>query len=183
MKPQLLLFLMLIVSGAAIAQTDKGKFFIGGGVSGTSVYTGKLMQFSFSLQPVFGAFVVKNFAIGGQYTFAVSSRNDRKGTNYATSIGPIFKYYVGKKAVKGFIQAAGGYAVSTAIRNGNVTSINGFYAGGQIGVSYFFNEHIGMETYYGLSTSGFKKYLPSVRSGVGIGFFLLLNKKKQEAPL
>lgn len=178
-----ILFLAMALSISAFAQTDKGKFFIGGGVNGNSIYTGKLTRFSFTLQPVFGVFVVKNFALGGRYSFGISSRNDRKGTTYNTSIGPILKYYVGKKAVKGFLSASGGYSVNTFIRSGEVSNKNGFYGGGSIGVAYFFNEHIAMETSYGLSTAGFEGDLPSVTSGVGIGFFLLLNKKKQEQPL
>ena len=58
---------------------------------------------------MFGIFVVKGFAVGGMYSFTIgglrsydaSTKSYGSVTNSLHLVGPFFKYYLGKKALKG----------------------------------------------------------------------------------
>lgn len=182
--PLLFLFLTNFLS----AQTEKGKQLIGGSADVSMSFQGTTSTFFMSFNPTFAIFAVNNFAIGGRYSFGINSRRAydethkeyRSITTFTTAIGPLAKFYFGKKQMKGFISANGSYLVSTTLRKGNVSNSNGFAAGGGIGMAYFFNEHIGLETAFYVQASGYKGVLPTTRGGISIGIFALLDKKKRD---
>ena len=179
-------FLLLFVS--AFSQTDKGKLLIGGNADMSLSFQSTTRNFNLSINPTFGVFAIKNFLIGGRYSFGVASRrafnNDkneyRTVTSFTTGIGPIAKYYFGKKQLKGFLAANASYLVFTQLTKGNVANKNGFSAGGSVGMAYFFNEHVALETAFYVTASGYEGDFPTTRGGISVGIFTLLDKKKSE---
>lgn len=173
------------------AQVEKGRYFVGGSVDISSAYTGRNSSFNMSLTPQFAAFVVKGLAIGGRYSFGISSsRNYDTGkkeyvsvTTFSSGIGPLIKYYPGKKALKGLISANVNYLTSTTLRKNNVSGNTGFSATGLVGIAYFLNPHLAIESGIYYSATSFAKQLTTTRVGFSVGFFAFLNNKKPEKPL
>jgi hypothetical protein len=175
------------------AQTEKGKMIIGGNADISESIQSTTTTFNFSLAPSFGAFLVNNFAIGGVYSFTTGSSsvlnsNDTRTTTttFTTLVGPFLKYYIGKKAMKPFISANGGYSVYTRIRStsgstsSSLTNYDGFSTGGSVGIAYFLNPHLSLESALYLQASGYQTQIPSQRFGFSLGLYAFLDKKKPE---
>ena len=103
---------LLTVVTMTYAQTDKGRLIAGGSVNISESVQGTTTTFNLALQPTFGAFVINNLAIGGTYSFSVGSSRTFNATTDVhsttttinTLVGPLVKYYFGKKAMKPFIK-------------------------------------------------------------------------------
>lgn len=185
---------LVICAPALFAQIERGMFLIGGAADMSGSYTGDKkartdnFRFNFSLSPSVSYFVVKGFAVGGRYTFGLSTSREfyKDKDKYLTpmtvntSIGPLLRYYLGKKRVKGVGAFSASYVVSTRIFDGGVTNRNGFNVLGSLGAAFFFNPHLSLETAFYLSGSGYKGDLPTTRMGLSIGLFAFLDKKKLE---
>jgi hypothetical protein len=191
-----ILFTSLLAQVSALpAQTEKGMFIIGGSANISDAIQSTSNTFSLGLQPSFGAFVIRNFAIGGTYSFTVSSAKTvnastdvrSTSTTFNTLVGPFLKYYIGKKTMKPFVSANGGYSVYTQIRSnstpGNTASItnyDGFQMGASAGIAYFFNPHVALETALYVTTSVYQTQIPTTRFGLSLGLYTFLDKKKAE---
>lgn len=177
------------------AQTQKGMYIIGGSTNISESIQSTTNAFSFSLAPSFGAFVVNNFGIGGSYSLSVGSSRSLNTSNDITSttttlttlVGTFMKYYIGKKTMKPFISANGGYSVYTQIRSNNapgstagLTNYDGFSMGASAGIAYFFNPHISLESALYITTSGYQTQFPTTRFGFSLGLYAFLDKKKAE---
>lgn len=181
-------FSLLFVSVAVCGQVEKGMTAVGGAADMSLSFQADVRNFNLIISPTLAAFVVKGLAIGGRYSFGVTSRRAfdvsnneyRSATTFVTGIGPVAKYYIGKKPLKGLVSANGSYMVSTRLTKGNVDNKNGFSAGGAIGMAYFFNPHVGLETAFYVQASGYEGDYPVTRGGISVGFFTFLDKKKKE---
>jgi hypothetical protein len=188
MKNTLTITLIVFLSIAAQAQVERGRYLLGGNVDISSAYQGRNSGFNMSLTPSFGAFVVKGFAIGVRYSFGISSSktwSDSRAeyvsvTSFTSGIGPLFRYYIGKKPLKGLISANVNYLTSVTLRKNNVSGTNGFSATGLVGMGYFFNPHLSLDCGLYVSGVSFVKQLPVTRIGFSIGLFAFLDKKKKE---
>lgn len=185
------IFFLVFVSSISFAQTERGRFLVGGGVDISTTRQSDVTRFNMNINPTFGVFVVKNFAVGARYSFGVSNVRsfDNKAnkyvaiTSFTTAVGPNLKYYFGKKALKGFVGANAGYVVFTQLNRGNVFNYNGFTAGGNVGMAYFLNKHIALESGMYFTAAGYEGEFPTTRIGFSVGLFVFLNKKKQELSL
>src|SRR5688572_1624888 len=106
MKKVLLTSLIVfLITLCAQAQVERGKYLVGGNADMSTSYQGKNSGFNLSLSPSFGIFVVKGFALGARYSFGISSSktfsNTRQEyvvvTTFNSGIGPLVRYYFGKK--------------------------------------------------------------------------------------
>jgi hypothetical protein len=173
------------------AQVEKGRYFVGGSVDISAAYTGKNSSFNMSLTPQFAAFVVKGLAIGGRYSFGISSARNFDNakqeyvsvTTFSSGIGPLIKYYPGKKPLKGLISVNANYLTSTTLRKNNVSGTAGFNFTGLVGIAYFLNNHLGIESGIYYTATSFAKQLTTTRIGFSVGIFAFLNNKKPEKPL
>lgn len=190
MKKAFLLF-FVFVSICSFAQVEKGKYLVGGSADLSLSFQGKNNSFNMSLTPQFGAFVVRGLAIGGRYSFGISSThnydfNKKEYVNTSTftsGIGPLIRYYIGKKPLKGVITASANYLTSTTLRKNSVSGTSGFNATGSVGIAYFFNPLLSLETAFYVTATGYEKQLPVTRGGFSVGFFFFLDNKKKEKPL
>ena len=186
------LFLCLVLTSASLsAQVEKGKYFVGGAADISGSYTGKNSTFNMSLSPQFAVFVVNGFAIGGRYSFGVGSTHNYdfskheyvNTTTFSSGIGPVVRYYIGKKPLKGLVSANANYLTTTTLRKSSVSGNTGFNAMGLVGIAYFFNEHIGLEAGLYYQGTWMAKLLTTSRMGFSVGFSVFLNNKKKEKPL
>ena len=186
---------LLLGVNVLFAQTEKGMFYIGGSTNISESIQNTSSTFSLGLQPTFGAFVIRNFVVGGTYSFSVSSAKSLNATTdvrsttstFTTLVGPLLKYYFGKKTMKPFISANGGYSVYTQLRSNNspgsttsITNYDGFQMGASAGIAYFFNPHIALESALYVTTSGYQTQIPTTRFGFSLGLYVFLDKKKTE---
>jgi hypothetical protein len=101
-------------------------------------------------------------------------------------VGPNFKYYLGKKALKGVASFSPAYTVSTSFKKSSPTattsinSLDGFALTGLVGMAYFFNQHLSLETGMYITATGYQTQLPTTRIGFSLGLFAFLDKKKPE---
>ena len=182
------MLLLIGVAATASAQIEKGRYTVGGSADLSMTYNDRNTTFNLAFSPQFGVFVVRGFVVGGRYSFAVGSssvfsqakQTYTVTTTFTTNIGPVLKYYYGKKPLKGVASANGGYSVQTVLRSKDITNINGFTVGGSLGMAYFFNPHISLETAFYVNASGYETKLPTSRMGFSVGLFAFLDKKKPE---
>lgn len=187
-----LIAILLVVAGYTVsAQVEKGRYFVGGSVDISAAYTGKNSTFNMAISPQFAAFVVKGLAIGGRYSFGInSSRNFdtykkeyTSTTTFSSGIGPVIRYYPGKKALKGLITLNANYLTSTTLRKSSVSGNTGFNFTGLVGIAYFLNPHLSIESGLYYTATSFAKQLTTTRIGFSVGIFTFLNNKKAEKPL
>ena len=184
----ILLIFFCGLSTIAFSQAEKGQILIGGNADMSLSFQSDVRSFNLLISPAFGVFAVKHLVIGGRYSFGVTSRRAfntdkqeyRSVTGFTTGIGPLVKYYFGKKQLKGFVSANAAYQVFTQLTKGNVANKNGFTAGGALGMAYFFNAHVGLETAFYVNASGYEGDFPVTRGGFSVGIFTVLDKKKSE---
>ena len=177
---------LLLFFQAATAQTEQGRYLIGGNADLSETYSGRNSNFNFSMSPSFAVFAVKNFAIGGKYavtigdatTFDASTNSYSSIFSLTTLVGPYLKYYIGKKPVKGVAAFIGGYSIYTQIGGTSILNLNGFALQGSMGLAYFFNRYISIETSMYVNSAGYETVLPSTRIGFSVGLFGFLDKKK-----
>ncbi len=93
---------------AANAQTEKGKFIVGGqvGFSTEKIQDTDLKENSFSLMPQVGYFITDNFAIGTGVGYEWSKKEavGVETVNDAFKVAPFGRYYMGEGPVKFFGQ-------------------------------------------------------------------------------
>jgi hypothetical protein len=186
---------LLAVVSLLPAQTEKGMYSIGGSTNISEAIQSTTNTFSLALSPSFGVFVIRNFAVGGTYSFSVGSTrtlntsNDvhTTTTSFTTLVGPFLKYYIGKKTMKPFVSANGGYSVYTSIRStsssgsiASLTNYDGAQWGGSAGIAYFFNPHVSLESALYITTSAYQTQIPTTRFGFSLGLYAFLDKKKTE---
>lgn len=188
MKPFLTILLAVIAMNLS-AQTEKGKFLVGGSGDVSISFTGKNNSFNMSLSPQFSVFVVKGFAIGARYSFGInatktysySKQEYVSVSTFSSGIGPILRGYIGKKPLKAVLAAGANYLTSTTLRKNDITGASGYNATGFVGAAYFFNPHTSVEFGVYVTNTGYQKQLPTTRGGFSVGLFVFMDNKKREA--
>ncbi len=181
------LFLSLFLT-SAYPQVEKGRYLIGGNADISTAFQNKTSRFNLSLSPAFGVFVIKGFAIGARYSFGVSSvrtfNTNRQEyvatTTFNSGVGPLARYYFGKKQLKGLVAANVNYLTTVTLRRNNVSGTSGYSATGFLGMAHFFNPHLALECGLYVTGVGYLKQLPTTRIGFSVGLFAFLDKKKKE---
>jgi hypothetical protein len=171
MMRKILLSLAILLSVAALAQTEKGSVLAGGGLA---LKTGEnSSQFSFT--PTVGIFAANNFVLGGTLKIDNSKRGEVK-----TSVvggGPFARYYFGKTSTKPFVVTEFNFVSSTSkAPNTEDIKTNGtdFLFG--MGFAAFVNETVAVE---GISGYSYSKYKDADGSGgftLRFGFGLYFNR-------
>jgi hypothetical protein len=149
--------------------------------TGTNTYT-------FSVGPQIGVFVTPNLAVGGTLSYSLNTNHVNSSslsttglpsgsstttTTSTVSLGPFMRYYFAGVPVKNWfyfqINGAAGTgtgtnsgtsysSTTTASTNGNISNIFNWNAGGSLGMTHFFNPHIGMDFGLGYNYSHAHNY-------------------------
>lgn len=159
MKKNLFILVALImVAASATAQTEQGKWMVGGSLGvtfgntkaqydGTKLYETK--QFSTQLDPHVGYFVTDGLAVGlgiGLTSSTEKYDSDNKDTQNALLVGPFARYYT---PVGLFMEASVGLGSVNIIEQyeGEKDEYKSGVFGWSVGVGYaiFINEHVSLE--------------------------------------
>ena len=163
MKRIYFISLLWFVWATTFAQTERGKFAVSGRSSIDFIYSntkfkGSSIQgseatgetYNFNIAPGLGYFVVNDFGISLQTSYAISNGNtDSQMSQFSVLPGVIYYVPTGS-IVRPFVQAGGGYVnISTKIplsSGGKATNwFNGYMLAGGVGVAFFVRENISIE--------------------------------------
>jgi Outer membrane protein beta-barrel domain len=152
MKRVTLYLACVLFSAAAVAQTDKGDWLVGGNMT---INTAKNNS-DFTLQPAAGYFFGKNFAAGAQLTLSFGKVYDTKTTTFG--VGPFARYYFNltDPHFKPLLQADFSI-LSQKIKESGTTfnnTVTTFFIGG--GAAYFINRNVALEGLAGYNNSKYE---------------------------
>ncbi|RDC55715.1 porin family protein [Pedobacter chinensis] len=154
-----LLLSLVAVAGlvyGAQAQTEKGKFILGGnvGFNSTKVETAAKSDVSFSIVPSVGYFVDNNFAIGTGVGYTYDKQVSENQLNQAFVVAPFGRYYVGLSDQFKFF---GQLSVPMAFGNNKVVD-----AQGNVGAKFASTTSIGVNVAPGFA------FFPTKRIGIEV---------------
>jgi hypothetical protein len=135
---------------AANAQTEKGKFIVGGqvGFSTEKIQDTKIKENSFSIMPQVGYFVADNFAIGTGIGYEWSKKETglAEEVNSAFKVAPYGRYYMGEGPIKFFGQLSAPMSWGNVEVNDVKThKVNNYGVELAPGFAYFPTSKIGIE--------------------------------------
>lgn len=190
---------LVCISLLSQAQTEKGKFIMGGSSSfdfssskskwktdNADGEDGKSSTMEFS--PQVGYFVIDNLALGVELPVNISSQTDEDDDKFTTTtiaVAPFARIYFGEGKAKPYLQGAVGvgnvkmkYDVSG--QSSEDTSAGMFLYQAGAGVGVFFNEYVGLDFGLGYTSvtmtpegdSDFKNISSGI--GINIGFTISL---------
>ncbi len=173
-KKLILITVTIVYACLCTAQTQKGKWIVGGGIgfssmSTTDKYNGSnISETTITLSPAFKYFVVKNLAIGAALSYlSISETGSSNGSIY--EFNPLIRYYfvpLGRNGSKLFAEAS--YTFGNSNSGDYDAHISGY--GIKSGPAVFLNEHTAIEFtlgYFSQTQVG----LPTQNSiAMGVGF-------------
>lgn len=169
-----ILTLVLFISIAANAQTDKGDWLVGGNIG---FRTNKNSN-EFNLSPNAGYFFAKNFAAGANLQMVF----EKVGTIRSSDIGlgPFARYYFGSSNFRPFATTHINYLISSTKVNGIKTSTNGMNWLLGMGAAAFINQNVAFETIAGYNYTKFSGASSNTGFSLNFGFQVYINKSKME---
>lgn len=157
-----LIITLILTSALATAQTEKGRFLVGGslGFKSTKINYDQgsdYESFGYNISPVVSYFIVDELAVGMSvpYGYDKSTSNNRETVSNTISFGPSLRYYIpfGKSAIFPTVSYSFGKLttegpvfdpLSGSVQERVVESnINTLILGA--GYTYFLNKNIGLE--------------------------------------
>jgi len=156
---------------AALAQTEKGNWMMGGSLALDIVSENSTISFD----PTVGVFIVNNFALGLNIDLGYAKLGDNKASNFG--IGPFARYYFGSTTIRPFLHGDINYAtqkLNTSTSDNTESGVSYLLAGG---IAAFLNRTVAIET-----IAGYKHTKLSDSEGDGgfslrIGFQIYLNPR------
>ncbi len=176
------LFILLCWPVYLWAQTERGNMLAGGSSELTLTAQGKERVFRLSALPSFGYFVFNNFLAGASYSLTLTNSKENKSFSVTSGFSPFFRYYVGKKQLRGMFHLGAGYSGTVYANDGNTGSRDRFNSRVAAGVVYFFTPYLGMETTLGWNLQASKGDLPSSRIGFQLGLQVYIARQKKLKP-
>ena len=160
------LSLLFVLSNSAMAQTEKGKYSVGGSFSFSTSDSGGDFgkDYSLYIAPRFGYFIKNNFEIGAGLD--LSWNMDSKGVGGPLSIAPFAKYYFGEENIKPFVSS--GYGID--LRGSSTGALNV-----SPGIALFLNDYVAIEmalTYQNIHNYGRGSSKNSLDLNAGFKIFL-----------
>ena len=153
-------------------QTEKGDWIVGGRIDLNTSKNNTHVGFS----PNAGVFVIKNFAVGGNFLIDYTKSGDAKSTDFG--IGPFLRYYFTDAKARPLLHASVNYLSSKFKSPAVSTTNNGINILAAGGVAVFINENVAIEVLAGYSRTKYKDFDASGGFNLGIGFQVYLNKKQ-----
>ncbi len=151
--PLLFSALFLALTGTVFAQTEKGRWLVGGGGTGYfDTSNDNFKQTFVLLAPGAGYFVANNVTIGASLPLLHFRSKGGGFEGHSTTAGftPFARFYFGKANVKPYLQGQFGFLTSTSKSSGSFgtpssSSSGTFTYGGAAGLAFFLNEHSSLD--------------------------------------
>lgn len=171
MKKLYLYALLMCCCNAAMSQTEKGTWLIGGNFNlNTSDNTT-----SIGINPTAGYFVINNLAVGGTMMLEFEKFGENKTTTFG--IGPLARYYFGARSVKPFVDGELNF-VSQKLKVANVTNTeNGINYFLGMGLAMFLNQNVALEVLAGYDHTKLKDRKGDGGFAMRAGFQVYLHPK------
>jgi hypothetical protein len=165
------LFALILMAGAATAQTETGSWLVGGNVN---LNTAK-NNTNIGVSPMIGYFFAENFAAGANISLDYSKYEVSTGEGRSTTfgLGPFARYYFGSSNTRPLLHGSWSFisekdklkiyspaSETTSTRNGSQ-----FFIGG--GLAGFINRNVALEALAGYNHFKYR------HAGEGSGGFLL----------
>ena len=174
MKQYLLMSgLLVILSYSASAQTEKEDWMVGGNFTINTAENNTRVE----LRPSAGYFILRNFAVGGNFLFSFSRIGEKKET--AFGIGPFARLYFTSNVFRPFLHGDFSFNTSTTrTPNGPKYNAHGtsFLLG--VGGAYFINDNVALEATTGYSNTKTNGTEASGGFALRVGFQVYLNKNQ-----
>lgn len=199
MKSKALLTALLVsLTSIVFAQTEQGKLMVSGRTSLDFAYSktkmggssipdnGEVSQdsYNFSLMPALGYFVIDDFAVTLQTSYAINNGKTDNQMSQLTLMPGVIYYIPTGSIVRPFVELGGGYAnisTKTPLTSGGkaTNSFNGYTIGGGVGAAFFIKENIAIELsgqYASVRTkfsgdSSIKMNISGFSGGIGFSLF------------
>ncbi|WP_282037573.1 outer membrane beta-barrel protein [Saccharicrinis aurantiacus] len=152
MKNAVIILLLSVISLSSYAQTQKGKYYVGGSsdlsfvsqkmdykYDGDSMLDEKVSTSSFKISPSVGYFAADNFLIKLSMDYEISKVEDEKTSTFI--IGPEATYYLSDSNIKPYLSAAIGWG-NTQQDDLSVPA-TAYTLGG--GVAFFLSEYASLD--------------------------------------
>lgn len=160
--------LCLFFSATSQAQTSKGSWLVGGGITFTSSKTGDYKQTDFTITPAAGYFFANNFAAGAGIGFA-SSKAEGEDAATLFSFNPFLRYYFVDLGPKAKLFGNGTFGFGSAKISGESQSFTNWEI--SAGPAIFLNQHVAMEIALAYGSTKFKDADDATNSfGAKVGF-------------
>lgn len=168
------LFVLLSMSFAATAQTEKGSWMVGGNVGLNTAENDTRITFS----PSGGYFFFNNFAAGANLTLDYSKIGTSKTT--AWGLGPFTRYYIGTMNVRPFAHADVSFQSNKTANNSGSNTYNStqYFLGG--GIAAFINRNVAIEGLLGYKHTAIQNLNGSGGFNMRIGFQVYLSREQVE---
>ncbi len=188
MKKLLLSVAALLVSAVALAQTEQGKFVIGGSSDLSFISTssevdgndaGDSSEFEFSVDG--GYFVIDNLAVGLGVDLAFGKEEEpgfeeEKSTTFL--VGPFARYYFLEDKIRPFAQGSVAFGKNKTEAGSNEFKSDAFAFGFDAGVAIFLNDNISIDAALGYARTKISPDVEGARDleangfGLAVGFNL-----------
>lgn len=154
---------LLLFSTITFAQTEKGRFTVSGRSSIDFSYSNTKFEgsgipdntatgdtYSFNITPAVGYFVLDDFAVSLQTSYAINNGNTESQMSQFAIMPGVIYYIPTGSIVRPFLQVGGGYvniSTKTPLTSGGkaTNSFNGYTLAGGIGIAFFVKENIAIE--------------------------------------
>lgn len=165
---------LVFLSSAAFAQTEKGSWMVGGNVALNTAKNDTRITFS----PSGGYFFLNNFAAGANVSLDYSKIGGTKTT--AWGLGPFSRYYFGTMNVRPFVHADLSFQSNkTVTTNGSNTYNSTQYFLGA-GVAGFINRNVAIEGMAGYKHTAIQNLDGTGGFNLRIGFQVYLSREQVE---
>lgn len=175
---QALAMLCILVPAISQAQTSKGSWLIGGGITFSSSKTGDFDQTDFSITPGAGYFFANNFAAGAGIGFA-SSKEEGEDATTLFSFNPFLRYYFVDIGSKAKLFANGTFGFGSAKILGDSEPFTNWEI--SAGPAFFLNKNVALEMALAYGSLKFKDADDATNSfGAKVGFQIHLSPSKKK---
>lgn len=166
------LLFVLTVGSNVFAQTEEGVWMVGGSIS---FNTGD-NNTTIDLSPSAAYFVMRNLAVGGNFSLSYSKLGQNKTTQFG--VGPLVRYYFGKTNIKPFVHGEFGI-VSQKFKFPNSSNTeNGINFLLALGLAGFINENVALEALAGYDHTKLKDFDGDGGFAFRLGFQVYLRPRR-----
>ena len=174
-KAGLCILIFIVLSGEAIAQTEKGDWLVGGLLQLNTAKNSSSFEFS----PNAGYFLFNNFAFGAKIVTAYEQLGDLNITSFG--VGPFIRYYFTESKIKPFF--AGDFDVQnqkfkTNLGSETENAFNYFLGGG---TAFFINDNVAVEALLGFRHTKVKDKEGNGGLNFRVGFQVYINRHQAQS--
>ncbi|MBI9034316.1 MAG: outer membrane beta-barrel protein [Bacteroidales bacterium] len=149
------LVLVLLIGNCCMAQTEQGKFVIGGTTNLSlkfenykyNIDNSSTKYSTFQAYPEFGFFLIDNLSLGLRMGYLNSWLIDEESpfTIRELGINPFARYYILETNIRPYVDLSAGYHLLTSLIGRDKKQYGGIEYSGGVGVAYFISKSVSLD--------------------------------------